>query len=94
MKARQHHTIQVRERQHQAHLQQSWALADFSAKQDKIHYYQCDHLGTPLELVDEEGKIVWEACYKAWGRVLQYDVRQVEQKLRFQGQHLMQYSGA
>ncbi|HEX3636136.1 MAG TPA: DUF6531 domain-containing protein, partial [Paraburkholderia sp.] len=30
-------------------------------------FYQNDHLGTPLELTDESGKVVWLARYKAWG---------------------------
>ena len=32
-----------------------------------IHYYQCDQLGTPMELTDEAGQLAWEANYKAWG---------------------------
>jgi hypothetical protein len=30
-------------------------------------FYQNDHLGTPQELVDESGTVVWLARYKAWG---------------------------
>ncbi|MFM9924405.1 RHS domain-containing protein [Variovorax sp. H27-G14] len=32
---------------------------------ENIHYYQCDHLGTPMELTDETGQLAWEAKYKA-----------------------------
>ncbi|WP_338640973.1 RHS repeat-associated core domain-containing protein [Burkholderia pyrrocinia] len=30
-------------------------------------FYQNDHLGTPQELVDEAGKVVWLGLYRAWG---------------------------
>ncbi|MGS0897520.1 RHS repeat-associated core domain-containing protein, partial [Burkholderia stagnalis] len=30
-------------------------------------FYQNDHLGTPQELVDESGKVVWLGRYRAWG---------------------------
>ncbi|MDH0895718.1 MULTISPECIES: RHS repeat-associated core domain-containing protein [unclassified Pseudomonas] len=32
-----------------------------------ILYYHADHLGTPRELTDKNGHIVWSATYKAWG---------------------------
>ncbi len=46
-----------------------------------------------LELIDETGQVVWAARYKAWGRVLRYDKRDVEQPLRFQGQYEDQETG-
>ena len=33
----------------------------------EIAFYQCDHLGTPHELTDCEGRVAWSAQYKAWG---------------------------
>ncbi|MDH0893369.1 MULTISPECIES: RHS repeat-associated core domain-containing protein [unclassified Pseudomonas] len=33
----------------------------------EILYYHTDHLGTPRELTDRDGHIVWSATYKAWG---------------------------
>ncbi|OXI27402.1 hypothetical protein CFB43_02100 [Burkholderia sp. AU15512] len=30
-------------------------------------YYHCDQIGTPQLLTDDEGDVVWEASYKAWG---------------------------
>ncbi|UVW27050.1 RHS domain-containing protein [Massilia sp. H6] len=35
---------------------------------EEIAFYQCDHLGTPQELTDCEGKVAWSAQYKAWGQ--------------------------
>jgi uncharacterized protein RhaS with RHS repeats len=28
-------------------------------KDRKIHYYQCDHLGTPIALISERGEVDW-----------------------------------
>ena len=38
---------------------------------DAIAWYQCDHLGTPMELTDHNGEVAWSAQYKAWGEVKQ-----------------------
>ena len=35
----------------------------------RVLHYHCDHLGTPRELTDEEGKLVWSAEYLAWGKL-------------------------
>ena len=35
----------------------------------RILHYHCDHLGTPQELTDEDGKLIWSASYAAWGKV-------------------------
>jgi RHS repeat-associated protein len=53
-------------------------------------YYQLDHLGTPQELTDYSGDIIWAARYAAYGRLtrLNRDTHQVlDQPLRFQGQY-------
>jgi len=53
-------------------------------------YYQLDHLGTPQELTDFSGEIVWSAKYNAYGKLtrLQHGGgEQLEQPLRFQGQY-------
>jgi len=34
---------------------------------DAIYWYQCDQIGTPQELTDIDGKIVWAVDYKIWG---------------------------
>ena len=38
-------------------------------KSAQILYYHCDHLGTPRELTDENGKLAWSAEYEAWGKI-------------------------
>ena len=36
-------------------------------KSFELYYYQCDQIGAPQELTDEQGRIVWAASYKVWG---------------------------
>ncbi|KPZ17841.1 Rhs family protein [Pseudomonas syringae pv. viburni] len=54
---------------------------------NKIYYYHTDQIGTPLEMTDAEGHIVWQAKYAPWGLIKQLVVNEVEQNLRFQGQY-------
>lgn len=62
----------------------------FSKKE--IAFYQCDHLGTPQELTDYEGKVAWSAQYKAWGQAkeaISEAAREagIRNPMRFQGQY-------
>ncbi|MGE1176733.1 RHS repeat-associated core domain-containing protein [Pseudomonas sp. BW7P1] len=50
-------------------------------------YYQLDHLGTPQELTDYSGEIMWSAKYRAYGNLAALDVREIDNPLRFQGQY-------
>ncbi|WP_183133188.1 RHS repeat-associated core domain-containing protein, partial [Pseudomonas syringae group genomosp. 3] len=54
---------------------------------NKVYYYHTDQIGTPLEMTDAEGHIVWQAKYAPWGLIKQLVVNKVEQNLRFQGQY-------
>ena len=64
------------------------ALVD---EQNNINYYHNDQIGTPRELTNEQGQIVWEAQYKTWGAVAKESYNQEESKItqsfRFQGQY-------
>ncbi|MAR89480.1 MAG: hypothetical protein CML06_01175 [Pseudomonadales bacterium] len=60
---------------------------------NQCYFYHLDHLGTPRELTDWEGHIVWSVRYKAYGNVLSQQVEQVENNLRFQGQYFDEESG-
>ncbi|NAT60485.1 type IV secretion protein Rhs, partial [Pseudomonas syringae pv. actinidifoliorum] len=55
--------------------------------ENKVYYYHTDQIGTPLEMTDAEGQIVWQAKYRAWGAIEKLVVNEVEQNLRFQGQY-------
>lgn len=59
---------------------------------DALSWYQCDHLGTPQELTDQNGEIAWRAQYKAWGEVREQRSAAAQQQgvtnpIRFQGQY-------
>ncbi|MQT49930.1 hypothetical protein GHO40_24895 [Pseudomonas helleri] len=55
-------------------------------------WYQCDHLGTPMELTDQRGEIAWSGTYQAWGlakekRTDSATRENIRNPLRFQGQY-------
>ncbi|WP_159514026.1 MULTISPECIES: RHS repeat domain-containing protein [Enterobacter] len=52
-----------------------------------VYHYVCDHLGTPLELRDVRGGVVWSAMLRSYGQVHHADTAGINQPLRFQGQY-------
>ncbi|WP_405595973.1 RHS repeat-associated core domain-containing protein [Pseudomonas sp. 2024-64] len=60
---------------------------------NEVYYYQLDHLGTPQELTDAGGKIVWSAYYRAYGNVIKFDISEISNPLRFKGQYYDEESG-
>ncbi|NVM92463.1 RHS repeat-associated protein [Variovorax sp. SG517] len=63
-----------------------------SFEADEIAFCQCDHLGTPRDLTDHEGRVGWSAQYKAWGEareVISEAGRRagIVNPIRFQGQY-------
>ncbi|MCF5195727.1 type IV secretion protein Rhs, partial [Pseudomonas sp. PA-6-1H] len=68
-------------------------LEGFGPEDTKPFHYQLDHLGTPQELTNPEGEIVWSAHYRAYGEIARLDVRKIDNPLRFQGQYFDQESG-
>ncbi|SEQ23682.1 RHS repeat-associated core domain-containing protein [Pseudomonas sp. NFACC02] len=61
--------------------------------EQKLYYFHTDQIGTPLEMTDIDGRIVWQATYKVWGEVEAFAVNEVEQNLRFQGQYFDDETG-
>ncbi len=58
------------------------------AEGQKLYYFHTDQIGTPLELTDSDGKVVWQATYRSWGGEMeQLTINGVEQNIRFQGQY-------
>lgn len=52
------------------------------------HYsYVFDQLGTPTELIDDQGEIAWAADYSAYGETITLRVDKVPQPFRFLGQY-------
>ncbi|TFY94817.1 type IV secretion protein Rhs [Pseudomonas nabeulensis] len=68
-------------------------LEGFGQKAVKPYHYQLDHLGTPQELTDSDGEIVWSAHYRAYGEISRLDAGKVDNPIRFQGQYFDQESG-
>jgi len=56
-------------------------------QEQKVYYFHTDQIGTPLEMSNSEGEIVWQATYRSWGAIEQLTINEVEQNLRFQGQY-------
>ena len=60
-------------------------------------FYLNDHLGTPQEVVDNTGKVVWLGRYRAWGKTKsvwgQDDPAEFANPIRFQGQYCDDESG-
>ncbi|MCI0915354.1 RHS domain-containing protein [Pseudomonas putida] len=62
-------------------------IDDVEGEMQQIYYFHNDQMGSPLELTDSDGEVVWQVRYKSWGVVDEFCVRRVEQNLRFQGQY-------
>ena len=68
-------------------------LEGFGPQATTPYHYQLDHLGTPQELTNPEGEIIWSAHYRAYGQIARLDVGNIDNPLRFQGQYFDQESG-
>jgi RHS repeat-associated protein len=68
-------------------------LEGFGPNDTKPYHYQLDHLGTPQELTNPDGEIVWSAHYRAYGEITRLDVGTIDNPLRFQGQYFDAESG-
>jgi RHS repeat-associated protein len=55
--------------------------------------YHNDHLGTPRELTDKRGEVVWSATYETYGQISPLPSDVVENLIRFQGQYEDHESG-
>ena len=77
----------------------SQRIADNSKPLINIYHYHCNHLGTPQELTNQDGDVVWLSYDYSWGgqfdrhykpqQVGNYDVSESElQPIKFQGQSL------
>ncbi|KAF0867289.1 RHS repeat domain-containing protein [Pseudomonas sp. LD120] len=62
-------------------------------REARLYYFHTDQIGTPQEMSDAQGHVVWRAYYKAWGGLEALSPNTVEQNLRFQGQYHDRESG-
>ncbi|CAM4250288.1 RHS repeat-associated core domain-containing protein [Serratia silvae] len=59
-----------------------------------VHLYHCDHLGTPLALINQQGGVDWQAEFDAWGnQVAGRNPQRLYQPIRMQGQHYDEETG-
>ncbi len=74
------------------HLESTWVFNQDNftplckLQSGEVYSVVPDHLGTPRELVDRYGSIVWSASYKSWGGVQETTEGQIDCPIRFQGQ--------
>ncbi len=45
-----------------------------AGEEQSTYWYQCDQIGAPLELTDEQGQVAWAADYKVWGEAVMRSV--------------------
>ena len=69
------------------------AILQGKGKTTTPYFYLNDHLGTPKQLMNSDGKIVWSASFKAYGGILEQHENEIKQPLRFQGQYFDEESG-
>ena len=76
---------------------EAWEDAPELIPNMQVYYYHNDHLGTPNELTNTQGEVVWLADYQAWGNTAKVVWRKEKiehlkfsadelQPIRFQGQ--------
>lgn len=75
-----------------------WKTTKQSKGFDDVWFYHCDHLGTPQEMSDHSGAIIWKAEYKAWGECKAdsnffENSEIISNNIRFQGQYFDQETG-
>ncbi|MEX7493432.1 RHS domain-containing protein, partial [Acinetobacter baumannii] len=62
-----HQTPDWSDRPYNIHRDPLWKTEKEGKEFDDVWFYHCDHLGTPQEMTDHTGAIIWKAEYKAWG---------------------------
>ncbi len=59
-----------------------------------VHLYYCDHLGTPLALLNQQGEADWRAEFDPWGNQVDgRNPKKLYQPIRMQGQHYDEETG-
>jgi RHS repeat-associated protein len=73
------------------------AIAQQTAEQTAkltIQMYHCNHLGTPIALINTQGMIDWAVELDPWGNVLnEFNPQNIDQPIRMQGQQVDRESG-
>jgi len=85
---------EVRNHQKKTYLYEPESFRPLALVQDEeVYHYHLDHLGTPRELTNQGGHIVWKARYKTYGNVAVKEVDEIDNPIRFQGQYFDEETG-
>ncbi|ADI91352.1 hypothetical protein AOLE_12325 [Acinetobacter oleivorans DR1] len=107
LQAAYHHSIELHQTQNWTEKTYSiykdplWNTVKQSQGFDDVWFYHCDHLGTPQEMTDYTGAIIWKAEYKAWGECKAEKAKSnffenieiISNNIRFQGQYFDEETG-
>ncbi|HCV3152457.1 TPA: RHS domain-containing protein [Acinetobacter baumannii] len=89
------------DRPYNIHRNPLWKTEKQGKEFDDVWFYHCDHLGTPQEMTDHTGAVIWKAEYKAWGECKAEKAKSnffedseiISNNIRFQGQYFDQETG-
>lgn len=78
-----------------------WKASKEAKDWNDVWFYHCDHLGTPQEMTDHTGTVIWKANYLAWGECKAEKAKSnffqnfeiISNNIRFQGQYFDQETG-
>lgn len=96
-----HQTPDWSDRPYNIHRDPLWKTEKQGKEFDDVWFYHCDHLGTPQEMTDHTGAIIWKAEYKAWGECKAEKAKSnffenseiISNNIRFQGQYFDEETG-
>ncbi len=96
-----HQTPDWSDRPYNIHRDPLWKNEKLGKEFDDVWFYHCDHLGTPQEMTDHTGAIIWKAEYKAWGECKAEKAKSnffenseiTSNNIRFQGQYFDEETG-
>lgn len=96
-----HQTPDWSDRFYNIHRDPLWKTEKQGKEFDDVWFYHCDHLGTPQEMTDHTGAIIWKAEYKAWGECKAERTKSnffenseiISNNIRFQGQYFDEETG-
>lgn len=96
-----HQTPDWSDRPYNIHRDPLWKTEKEGKEFDDVWFYHCDHLGTPQEMTDHTGAIIWKAEYKAWGECKAEEAKSnffenseiISNNIRFQGQYFDEETG-
>ncbi|MBI2807784.1 MAG: RHS domain-containing protein [Planctomycetes bacterium] len=62
------------------------ALIVADAESRQVYNYHNDPNGCPTRMTDAKGRVKWGVTYTAWGKVSRFDIQELDNRIRLQGQ--------